>query len=74
MYKPIDINSKPYNMNYTKKLEYYEKLYQVLYVILLLISLYLVYKYGYKLYYFTLLLLVVYGFTLFPKKIVYLKS
>lgn len=72
MYKPIDITKSPFNLMAKQVLQYSEKIYTLVYFVLLLTCLLLVYIKGYKLYYFTLLLIIFYGLAIFPKKTVYL--
>lgn len=72
MYKPIDITREPYNYNAELKLEYYEKLYLILFLVCLVTITILIKMKGYKLYIFTLVLLLFYGYGILPKKTVYL--
>jgi SAM-dependent methyltransferase len=72
MYKPIDITKSPYNYKAKNMLCYYEKIYLISYFILLLIISSLVYFKGYKLYIISLILLIIYGIGILPKKTVYL--
>jgi len=71
MYRPLDILKKPFKCNVEKVFEYHEKLYIIFYILYLLAIIYLVYVKGYKLYYSMLLILIIYGLLLFPKKVVY---
>lgn len=72
MYKPIDITRKPYSFNAELKLEYYEKLYLYLFLLSVSIMAILIKIKGYKLYIFTMGLLLFYGYGILPKKTVYL--
>lgn len=72
MYKPLDITKNPYNYKAKNMLCYYEKIYLIIYFILLLIISSLVYLKGYKLYIVSFILLIIYGIFILPKKTIYL--
>ena len=72
MYRPIDLNSKPFNYNINIISEYREPLYLILFFISLSYLLYITFKKKYKLYIIALVLYILYGLFLLPKKKIYL--
>ena len=72
MYKPLDITKSPYNYKSKIMLKYYEKIYLITFFSILIGILIMVKTKGYKLYFFSLILLIIYGYGILPKKIVYL--
>jgi len=74
LYRPIDLNKKPFNYNFKTIYQYREPLYILLYSISLSYLFYISCKKKYKLYIFSLILLVCYGIFTIPTKKIYLIS
>lgn len=70
LFKPINLNIEPFNMDLNKKLEYYNKEEVVVYISVLLFFMYLTYNKSYKLYIFITILIILYG-CIFPKYTIY---
>lgn len=73
-YRPIDLTKNPFNLKLNKSFSYYEPFYIIVYTILLTVFIYLSKTIGYKLYYIVLLLLILVGIFMFPKKTGYVIS
>ena len=72
LYRPLDMNIEPFNFKMENIFEYREKLYIFCYLLSLGIMSYLVYTKTYKLYIISLIVILLYGIFLFPKKRIYL--
>ena len=73
-YRPVNLTKAPFNLDINKDFSYYEPFYIIIYISLFLTFLYLSKTTGYKLYYFVLLLIIIIGIFMFPKKTCYLLS
>ena len=74
LYRPIDLNKTPFNYTFNTIYQYREPFYILFYSISLSYLLYITYKKKYKLYIFSVILLVCYGFFIIPSKKIYLIS
>jgi SAM-dependent methyltransferase len=74
LYRPIDLNKKPFNYTFKVIHHYREPFYILFYSISLSYLLYITYKKKYKLYIFSLILLICYGIFIIPSKKIYLIS
>ena len=72
LYRPLDLNKPPFSKNLKIYNKYYEITYIYQFIIALLIIIYLIGKYNYKLYKIILVFLFLYGILFFPKKNIYL--
>lgn len=74
MYKTIDISRSPYNYKINLMLEYYENIYLIFYICIILVISYLTFINLSKKNSLTLLILLFFGYFILPKKKIYLLS
>lgn len=70
LYRPVNLNCSPYNMNLTVEKEYYYKENVLVYSIFITVFSTLAWTKGYKLYYVLLIILILLGLFSFPKYII----
>lgn len=70
LFRPINLEHKPFNYKFYNKYSYYDKLYLIKYIIMLSCIFLLTIKKKYKLYIFVLIVLIAIGI-FFPKNIIY---